>query len=613
MTHIRKTGFLGTLLAAALLTACGGGDNDAFQPGTGPDTPPPVVSQVSSLTITTSSPTLPSDGSEPAEIRVYARNANNQFMADVPISFVASSGGLNITQAVTDENGLARATLIPLTPEQRTITVTASAGTVSASVNVVVGGTRLGFVQGPVALSLQQKGTYTVQLQDAGNRGIAGEALTVTSARNNTITPANVTTDANGRATFELQVVNGGDDTLTVTGAGLTATQAVAVNSDAFVFTTQPGLEVPLNTPETVTVNWTVAGVPQVGQQITFSTTRGSVTPVTVTTDASGNATATIQANNAGGAVVTATTVSGSSASLPVEFVATTPASIDVQPSVFTLGTGQSSTITAVVRDTDGNLVKGQTVTFTLVEDVTGGTLSAGTAVTDSQGRASTVYTASSTTSGNEGVKIRAAVGDGSINDTVALTVARREVFISLGTGNTISEPNEAQYALQFAVTVTDANGAGVANVPVSMRILSTRYYKGARALAAPPAVGWTTTYSVPEGCPDEDVNRNGQLDFGEDLNDSGRLEAGNIASVSPASATTDSAGVALVTVTYPQEFAYYLDVELSASATVQGTEYVRSSKFMLAGSAADFNSTTTAPPGPVSPFGTANTCVAPD
>ncbi len=59
-----------------------------------------------------------------------------------------------------------------------------------------------------------------------------------------------------------------------------------------------------------------------------------------------------------------------------------------------------------------------------------------------------------------------------------------------------------------------------------------------------------------------------------------------------------------MVHLTYPQEFAYYLDVELSANATVQGTEYVRSSVFMLPGSSEDFSGTV-GPPGPVSPFGT--------
>ena len=88
-----------------------------------------------------------------------------------------------------------------------------------------------------------------------------------------------------------------------------------------------------------------------------------------------------------------------------------------------------------------------------------------------------------------------------------------------------------------------------------------------------------------------------------------GRIEAGNIAAVSPSNGSTDSSGFLLVSVFYPQEYAYYLEVDLSASATVQGTEYVRTSRFLVPGSAPDFNNTNQAPPGIVSPFGTGGSC----
>jgi hypothetical protein len=170
-----------------------------------------------------------------------------------------------------------------------------------------------------------------------------------------------------------------------------------------------------------------------------------------------------------------------------------------------------------------------------------------------------------------------------------------------------------AQYQVPYVVQVTDSNGNGVANVPVSLRLLSMIYFKGSRSLPAPPAAGgWTTSYTIPGGCADEDVNRNGVLDVGEDFNASGFIEAGNIASVAPANAVTDVNGFVQVTVFYPQEYAYYLTVALSASTTVQGTEYVRTNTFMLPGLSSDFNDPTKAPPGPVSPFGTANNCASP-
>jgi hypothetical protein len=120
-----------------------------------------------------------------------------------------------------------------------------------------------------------------------------------------------------------------------------------------------------------------------------------------------------------------------------------------------------------------------------------------------------------------------------------------------------------------------------------------------------------------PIWCADEDVNHNGILDPGEDFNSNGHIDAGNIAAVAPISPATSvitgSDGRVLVNVTYPQEYAYYLDVALSASANVSGTEYVRTSNFMLPGASTDFNSTNTSPPGPVSPFGTANSCLNPN
>ena len=223
-------------------------------------------------------------------------------------------------------------------------------------------------------------------------------------------------------------------------------------------------------------------------------------------------------------------------------------------------------------------------------------------------------------------MRITATVQGTAIAKTVALTVARREVFISLGTGNELTEPNTAQYKIEYIVQVTDSNGNGVANVPVSLRLLSDAYYKGERAVFG---TTWGTTYPVPagapgtlngtRGCQDEDTlgvasnQRNGILDPGEDYNGNGRLEAGNIATVTPSNAVTDANGFVIGNVFYPQEYAYYLDVSLSASTTVQGTEYVRTSKFILPGIAGDFNDVDKSPPGRYSPFGRANSCSDPN
>ncbi len=625
---MRKAGLFVVLAAMAALVACGGSDpaQDAFQPAQ-PTTPVTPTAQAASITVVTDSPTVPSDGATPANLTAFVRNAQNQFMSGVQVTFSSSSGGLAVTQATTDGNGVAKATLTPAgDPSSRTITVTATAGTVNDTVDVVVGGSSL-TLQGPGALVSGQTATYTVLLNDAGNKAISGAPVTIASARSNTLSATTVTTNAQGQATFTVTASQSGNDTITVRSLGLAATQAVAVNSDSFSFTTPAAnTEIALGAVQRVTVRWTRSGAAVANTAVSFSTTRGTVTPVSATTDSSGNIQADISAANAGAGVITASGAGGATTQLTVEYVATNPTRIEVQPSVFTIGTGQTSTLTATVRDTAGNLVKNQPVVFTLV-DVTGGTLSTGTAVTNSQGQAQSIYRAGSTVSANEGVEITATVQSTSVFDKVRLTVARREVFISLGTGNQILKVNPlgSQYKIEYAVQVTDADGSGVANVPVSMRVLSRRYYKGFRippdATAVPPTTVWTDVYTIDTtpsggirsssagGCADEDVNRNGILDVGEDNNSSLQLEAGNIATVTPAAVTTDANGFAIVNVFYPAEYAKWLRVDLAASATVQGSEYVRTQNFLLPIATEDITNANTTPPGGTSPFGVGNSC----
>lgn len=570
---------------------------------------PPVA--VGSLTLTTSTPTLPSDGSNPATITAVVQDTNNRFLAGVPVVFTTSSGGLAINESATTANGIATATLSTAgNKSNRTITVTAAAGGLTRTVDVNVIGSQL-LIQGAGALVLGATSPYTVRLIDSTGSGIPSTALMVMSANGNTLSASSLTTDATGSATFNVTITSGSRDTITVSGLGLAENHTIEVSADSFAFVTPAELgEVPLNTPTPVTVRWLQNGNPVSGGAVSFASTRGAITGSPATTNASGEATISINASSAGMANITASAGSAS-AQRSIEFVATTATSIDAQASTATVGIGEQATITAVVRDAAGNLVKNKIVTFSLT-DVTGGTLSQSSVTTNSQGRAQTIYTAGSSVSARDGVQITASVagaGGAMITGNVNLTVARKELFISLGTGNTIEEPNEAQYRIRFQISVTDANGNGVANVPVTTSVLTERYLKGTRRFD-----GTWANYEAPVYvCQDEDTlvpatARNGVLDPGEDVNGNGRLDVGNIALVAPAQATTNAQGFVIVDVLYPQDAAYWADVVLEARAAVQGTEFSRSSTFRLPGAASDFDSEDDAPPGGRSPFGT-NDC----
>ncbi len=601
---------------AAVLTACGGGSDQTLT------TPPggPNASTVSTITLLTSSPQIPSDGTQPATISALVRDSNNNVMPDVSVIFTASSGSLVVTQpAMTNDDGVVTAALSTAgDPANRVITISGTAGTASSQVSVNVIGTTL-TLTGPSSLPTGSTGPYAVKLVNAANNGISGASVTVTSSRSNGISQTPLITNAQGDASFTLTANNSGSDTLTVSALGIQTTLAVSVSSDAFTFTVPAqNAEIALGAAATVTVHWTQSGAAVANQNINFATTRGTLSAASLLTNAAGDASVTISANNAGPALLTATNSAGTSIQRVVEFVATTPTTLELQADPFTVPTNSQSALTAVVRDPNGNLVKNQVVNFTL-DDITGGSLSVAQSTTDSQGRATTTYTANSTTSAVNGVHVTAIVPGSTATDTVDLTVARREVFISIGTGNELFEPNTAQYRKEWVIQVTDAQGNGVNAVDVTVSILSERYWDGRRAWNG---VVWQTAPGLEAlpaaGCPDEDIpDRNGVLGPGEDLNLNGRIEAGNIASVAPSGGTgnrvtTNANGFALLDVYYPQEYAYWLEVTLQASASVQGTEFAESTTFVPSGLATDFNREDIDPPGFSSPFGTDGVCATP-
>jgi len=618
--NMRKTGILAAALLVLGLGACGS-DDDAFQTGSGPA----GAAKVASVTVITDTPTIPSSGLTPANISVLVRDTNNQFLKEVPVQFSASSGGLTVTSAVTDANGIAHATLSPSgDSSNRSITVTAQASGQSGQVSVAVTGTTVS-IQGPDSLVTNTAGNYEAIVVNSAGNPVAGQTVTLTSAPAATFSASTVTTDANGRAAFTMTPTTGTSVTLTAAAAGTNASKAVSVSTDSFSFTS-PAANAAFGlspNPAPVAVTWSSAGVPVVGGTVTFSTTRGTIAVPVVTTNASGVANATLTSTTAGEAVVTATNNKGST-QRKIVFVAANASQIDLQANPFTVNINQSSTITAVVRDPNNNLVAGRSVVFGL-SDPTGGSLSVGTAVTDGQGRASTVYSASSTSSATNGVHITATVsGVPSATDTVDLTVAGSPLFLSFGTGNKIEEiNNDTQYKLNYVVQVTDSNGAGVAGVSVSLSALSWNYVKGFRYVPL-NATTWSTQSSTLPGassCMNEDrllgnaaFDFNGILDLGEDANSNGSLQSGNIATIVPGSGTTDANGFLNFSIYYPQEYAYYLSIVLRARTAVQGTEFIRQSlPFDLPGVATDFNNINVAPPGMTSPFGTGTSCSNPN
>lgn len=591
------------LMIVLLLAGCGSVDDDQ-----GSD------SEVASLRLITDNTQLQSSGNSPATITAIARNANNVAIEGEPVNFAASSGLLEVSQGTTDGSGQASATLVPGgNPTNRTITVTASSGSTEAKVDVAVSGTTLS-LDGPSSLVFGETGTWTVSLQDSDGNGIRGEKVEVTSSEGNSLTSegnslssTSLTTESTGQVQFDMTAdASTNTDTLTATAASLSTSVTVDVSGQDFSFT-QPdaGAEVDiLPNDQMVTIHWENNGNPQTSKTIDFSISRGtfagSVTSSTTErTDANGDATVIIQSIDAGPATITATGPRGSpSGTQSIEFVATQVDNVTLQADPSTIGTNETSQLTAVVADPNGNLVKNKTINFSL-EDKTGGQLTTPRATTDTQGRATTTYEATSTTSAKDGIQVTATEKGTGKSDTANLSVSGQPLNVKLGTGGTIETPTETQYSKTWTVLVTDSNGNPVEGAEVSLSLQPERYRKGGWVKTDTDGDGTADEWAIwsdsvidgnpnfdnqlPFYCDREDDNLDGDIDGNEDKDGDGFLEPDGAAGVTPQEVTTDQNGFAEVDVVYPQSEAFWSEQTLKATAATEaGSQNTSTATFIL-------------------------------
>jgi hypothetical protein len=158
---------------------------------------------------------------------------------------------------------------------------------------------------------------------------------------------------------------------------------------------------------------------------------------------------------------------------------------------------------------------------------------------------------------------------------------------------------------MPYTVMVTDANGNAAAGVPLVLSVNPSdpngpfpAYAKGSYSVS-----GQQWVQNVDAMCANEDVNLDGILDVGEDANGDGKLTPGNVASV-PVDVVTDANGEFEFNITYPQQYASWVHVRLTATATVGGTESLDYQDFWLPAAASDLADINVPPPGQVSPFG---------
>jgi hypothetical protein len=434
-----------------------------------------------------------------------------------------------------------------------------------------------------------------------------------------------------GKLVLSYNATKAGSDTVTVRALGESATatiSAVASNFSVAVVDVNGVVRTSANTGDCniVEINNFVGSVAQ-GGTVSVSSSRGTVysdtgclVPVTAPVGLTvGKAKVYLKANSPGVATLTATSsATSSTVQGTVEFVAplTSGSVISLQATPAVVGanavgnSSQQVVLRAVVTDqaSQGNPVKNAKVAFSIVSDSSGGSLSQPSEVlTGSDGSATVSYIAGTTTTAVDGVVIQARVVSplSAANATAKLTVAQRSLFISAGTGNTILSPTTSTYQVDYVVFVTDAAGNAVPDVSVTGAVRPRNYYKGVMQLAS--ATGpWVAAYS--KSCTNEDADSDGVLGPNEDTNHNGRLDPVipmNITS----SGKTDRTGTATISLVYPKDRGYWLDVDFTIRGAVSGSEASYVGYTVLPGLAEDYNTATKAPPGAVSPYGKSSIC----
>ncbi|MEW6766295.1 MAG: Ig-like domain-containing protein [Pseudomonadota bacterium] len=569
---------------------------------------------VASLQLLLSNTQLRSDGSDSINVTAIAKDANNTLISGVPVTFTASSGNLVVVSSSTSASGVASAELDSKgDPANRTITVSATSGSLTASADVTVSGTVI-TISAPPSATIGQTVSIPLSIK-AIDTPLSGRSLNVT-ATGGTVVSQPAATNSGGETNVSV-VATSNPVQVSVSDPALNASNSasISVSTDIITLTASSADPVAIGSARGLNANLKCGGVATPGVAVSFTSTRGTLSAASVITDGTGNATNSISSNTSGPALISAAaTCPGGQAvqsSIELSFVATVPARVDVQadPTVVSANQAGSTTnqsrITAIVRDANNNLVYNSVVAFTLT-DSTGGSLTATTATTDLYGRATVNYIAGTSASAKDGVIIDATVQETAITDQATITVAGLGLFITLGTGNTIAEPNSTTYAQPWSVLVTGPAGDPIPNATVTIAIIPEQYRKGFYEWTSPV---WSQV--VTATCANEDVDRDGVLDTSVDidLNNNGRLEPGNVAAPSTKTLTTDSTGFAYFDINYAQQYANWVNVTLQATATVSGSESVETARFWLEGLASDFNKQDVDPPGNPSPFGQSLTC----
>jgi hypothetical protein len=552
------------LVTSIALSACGGGGGSpgavpgSTAPGNGvtPDpavtgtTPEKVIPVAADFIFELDKTSIVNSGLDKVVLTVLAVDKSRNVVSGVPVSVAVDSDGVFAgSSATTDSAGKFTGNItIGGNKSNRTINATITASGLVKVASVVVTGSQIKVTPVPAEPAPGELVKVTILTLDSANSPIQNAALVLNGTAGASGT---VTTDASGvkLVSFIAPTLARDDYTVVVTGLGVSATSLIRVVA--------PGGTQHPNA---------------VGEISSFSL---SAQPTSI-------------APNAAGA------------------------------------TTSRSRLTAKFLTTNNAGLKDMRVRFQFEDPQLGSgeAISSGNSIvySDASGLAETDYIAGTRSSPTNGVKVKAcykATDFTSATDCpnsvfTNLTVAGTPLSISISDDNKMSKGlGDIAYVKQFLIQVNDSAGVAVKDAIVSASVDITHYGKGtfaglypygatpptiadeslATALVepatTPPTTKVITSIDTKPGvltgfvpyfniwCANEDKNRNGFIDLGEDINGDRVLQPrkAEIIVSYVSGNRTDASGQMLIQVTYGQNMGTWLAYTLRATTGVAGSE----------------------------------------
>jgi hypothetical protein len=335
----------------------------------------------------------------------------------------------------------------------------------------------------------------------------------------------------------------------------------------------------------------------------------------------------TVTASIAGATDVQAVQVQPGS-TVPVVTAPITASSVSANPSVVAVNVAGASTNRSEIRAlflSDNNApLKNVRARFDLNGDPNsiGGTFTTGggTLYSDANGVVTTAYVPGTRSSPTDGVTVRVCYG---VSDTdpnllncltsklVTLTVTAEPLGVSIGTDALIDTSDPLTYVKKFVITVSDAAGVAKPDVNLAASLDLPNYRKGFYTIVSGK---WVKAASLT--CANEDANRNGVLESGEDINGDGQLwprKPDVIVSLLQSKTGVD--GTAVLQIRYARDHGSWVDALITVSASgVAGSE--GRANYLVAPvpvDAASINNIAASPAFQVSPYGVGTACTDPN